>query len=166
VGFGWNREELANHGAGFTERWARTAECVAAIRALWSDDVASFAGQHVDFTPSWAWPKPARAGGPKVHIGGGHGPRVLDAVASWADGWMPISARTSFASRLALLDEACARADRDRADIDVTLFGATTDPAGIANLIAEGVHRVVLTLPSDDREDVLAQLDEWSTLLT
>ena len=165
VGFGWNREELANHGVDFPTRWDHTRESVAALRAIWRDDVAEFHGEHVDFTPSWAWPKPAARRGPNVHVGGGAGPRLLGHVAEWADGWLPISARPSLASRLVLLDEACARVGRDRAQIEVSVFGATTDPGGLANLFDEGVDRAVLTLPSHDRSDVLRQLDEWAPIL-
>lgn len=165
VGFGWNREEFENHGTDFPSRWDRTHESVEAIRAIWRDDVAEFHGDHVDIAPSWAWPKPAQSAGPRVHIGGGAGSRLLGNVARWADGWMPISARPSLASRLARLDDACAEAGRDRSEIDVSVFGATTDPAGLSNLFAEGVHRAVLTLPSHDRDDVLRHLDEWAELV-
>jgi probable F420-dependent oxidoreductase len=164
VGFGWNREELRNHGVTFEQRWDHTREAAMAIRALWVDDEASFGGEHVSFTPSWAWPKPVQQGGPRIHIGGGAGPRLLGHVAQWGDGWLPISARPSIADRLARLDEACDRVGRDRTDIDVSVFGATTDAAGLSNLFAEGVHRVVLTLPGHDRDDVLDQLDEWAPL--
>ncbi|BAN02986.1 LLM class F420-dependent oxidoreductase [Ilumatobacter coccineus] len=164
VGFGWNREEFENHGTDFPSRWDRTHETVEAIRSIWRDDVAEFHGDHVDIAPSWAWPKPAQPTGPRVHIGGGAGPRLLGNVARWADGWMPISARPSLASRLARLDEACAEVGRDRSEIDVSVFGATTDPAGLSNLFDEGIHRAVLTLPSHDRDDVLRHLDEWAAL--
>ncbi len=165
VGFGWNREELANHGVDFTTRWDRTRESVLALRAIWRDEVAEFHGEHVDFTPSWAWPKPATARGPKVHVGGGAGPRLLGHVAEWADGWLPISARPSLASRLALLDEACERSGRVRTEIEVSVFGATTDRGGLANLFDEGIDRAVLTLPSHDRDEVLRQLDGWAPIV-
>ena len=42
---------------------------------------------------------------------------------------------------------------------------ATTDAGGLSNLFDEGVHRAVLTLDSDDRDQVLHQLDEWAGLL-
>ncbi len=99
VGIGWNREEMANHGAVFGDRWALVRENVAAMRALWNSDVAAFNGEHVQIAPSWQWPKPAQPGGPPIHLGGGAGPRLLGEVAEWADGWLPISARTSLRSR-------------------------------------------------------------------
>ena len=33
VGFGWNREELRNHGVAFAQRWDHTREAAAAIRS-------------------------------------------------------------------------------------------------------------------------------------
>jgi probable F420-dependent oxidoreductase len=165
VGFGWNREELAHHGVVFADRWDQTREAAAALRTVWSQEVASYDSRHVKFGPSWAWPKPAQRPGPKIHIGGGAGPRLLGHVAEWADGWMPISARPSLAERLRRLEEACARAERDRAEIDVSVFGATTDSGALANLFDEGVHRAVLTLPGHDRDGVIRQLDQWATAL-
>lgn len=165
VGFGWNREEFENHGVDFRSRWDHTRESVEAIRSIWSDEIAEYRGDHVEIAPSWAWPKPGQSSGPAVHVGGGAGPRLLGNVARWADGWLPISARPSLAGRLARLDEACDEFGRDRSDIDVSLFGATTDPAELSNLFDEGIHRAVLTLPSHDRDDVLRHLDVYAALL-
>ena len=109
IGYGWNREEAANHG--MVEWGARreiVREKVAAMRRLWSDEVASFDGDHVHVAPSWMWPKPVQAGGPPVILGGGWGPKLCEAVAEWADGWMPITARASLVGRVEVLWDACA----------------------------------------------------------
>lgn len=164
VGFGWNREEMANHGADFATRWARVRESVAAMRALWTNDLGTYEGEHVQFSPSWQWPKPAQPLGPPVHLGGGAGPRVLGEVAAWADGWLPISARSSLQSRLALLRASCERVGRDPSSVVVSVFGATTTEAGLINLAEEGVHRAVLTSWSSDRDGVLRDLDAWAGL--
>jgi probable F420-dependent oxidoreductase len=121
VGIGWNREEMASHGtARYADRWTLTRERVAAMRELWSSDVASYTGSMVTVPPSWQWPKPASSR-VKIHLGGGAGPRLLGEVATWADGWMPVSARDSLASRLAKLREACDRVGRDVATVEVTV---------------------------------------------
>ena len=162
VGIGWNREEMASHGYGFATRWDRTREAVEAMRALWRNDEASYSGSHVTVPPTWQWPKPAQPGGPRIHLGGGVGPRLLGNVARWADGWLPISARTSLADRLERLAAACAEEGRDPAEVQVSVFGATTDADGLTALFAEGVDRAVLTLPTADREVVLPLLDTWA----
>ena len=42
----------------------------------------------MDFDPIWQWPKPLQHPHPPVFIGG-NGPRVLDRVLRYGDGWMP-----------------------------------------------------------------------------
>src|SRR5215218_598247 len=42
IGVGWSREEFDALGVPFAGRARRAAEYVAAMRALWRDDVASF----------------------------------------------------------------------------------------------------------------------------
>ena len=97
-----------------------------------------------------------------MHLGGGTGPRLLGEVAKWADGWMPISARSSLANRLQLLRQACDKVGRDAASVEVSVFGATTDADGLTNLFEEGISRAIFTLPPAGREEVLPLLDEWA----
>lgn len=165
VGIGWNREEMANHGMRFADRWTRVRETVAAMRALWTNDVGAYEGEVVRVAPSWQWPKPAQAKGPPVHLGGGAGPRLLGEVAAWADGWLPISARASLRSRLDAMHAACERVSRDPASVTVSVFGATTSASGLTSLVEEGVHRAVLTSWAADRDGVLRDLDSWVPLV-
>ena len=77
VGFGWNEDEMADHGVAYRRRRA-TREHVLAMQALWRDEAAEFTGEHVS-PPAWSWPKPAqrdREGRPSVPVlmGGGAGP--------------------------------------------------------------------------------------------
>lgn len=60
IGFGWNEREMANHRIDFRLRHAIVREKVAAMRRLWSDEVASYEGRYVSISPSWSWPKPVR----------------------------------------------------------------------------------------------------------
>ncbi len=166
VGIGWNREEMANHGMRFADRWTRVRETVAAMRALWGNDVGAYDGELVHVAPSWQWPKPSRPTGPPVHLGGGAGPRLLGEMAAWADGWLPISARASLRSRLGAMYAACEGAGRDPASVTVSVFGATTSVPGLSTLSAEGVHRAVLTSWADDRDGVLRDLDSWVPLVS
>ena len=166
VGIGWNREEMAGHGMRFADRWVRVRETVAAMRALWSNDVGEYEGELVRVAPSWQWPKPAQPNGPPVHLGGGVGPRLLGEMAAWADGWLPISARASLRSRLDAMSAACEGVGRDPASVIVSVFGATTSVSGLTSLAGEGVHRAVLTSWAGDRDGVLRDLDSWLPLVT
>lgn len=165
VGIGWNAEEMANHGVAFAERWTRTRESVEAMRELWRNEVAAYDGKYVHVAPAWQYPKPEQAGGPRVSIGGGTGPRLLGEVATWADGWLPVSARSSFAERMALLKTACEKVGRDPSTVKVSILGATTKPEGLTNLFAEGVYRAVLTLPHVTPDEALRLLDDWAKVV-
>jgi hypothetical protein len=56
VGAGWNREEMANHGTDPRRRMAVMRERVEAMKAIWTCDEASYAGEHVTFERIWSWP--------------------------------------------------------------------------------------------------------------
>lgn len=73
VGAGWNREEMANHGTDPRLRMAVLAERVQAMKAIWTEDEATFKGKHVSFERIWSWPKPAQRPHPPVLVGG-YGP--------------------------------------------------------------------------------------------
>jgi probable F420-dependent oxidoreductase len=58
VGAGWIPEEAQNHGTDPAKRWTVMAERVKAMRQIWTDEVAEYHGEHVQFGPLWSWPKP------------------------------------------------------------------------------------------------------------
>lgn len=97
VGFGWNREELANHGKSFTDRRAIVREHVELMRALWTQTEAEYHGEHASLERSWAWPKPVQPTVP-VLLGVQGGERGFEAVVGWGDGWLPGSALSSTCS--------------------------------------------------------------------
>src|SRR6266542_6344428 len=78
IGAGWNRPEIENQGTPFDRRFGVMRERVEAMRALWTQDVASYSGRHVAFDRVWSWPKPIQNPLP-VYVGG-NGERVLDRV--------------------------------------------------------------------------------------
>src|ERR1019366_8454200 len=75
VGAGWNREEMRNHGTDPRTRMALMRERVEAMKAIWTQGEASYAGEYVAFERIWSHPKPAQRPHPPVLIGG-HGPTV------------------------------------------------------------------------------------------
>lgn len=159
VGAGWNREEMRNHGVDPATRFASMRERVEAIRAIWTQDEASYAGRHVAFERIWSWPKPVQPGGPPVLIGGS-GPKVLERVVAYGDGWTPIGRQTGdlsdLAARIAELQDRAAAAGRRR--IPVTVYGGATNPETLGRLAAMGVDRVLHLLPSAGAADVVALL--------
>ena len=144
---------------GTAGRWSarRSSRCGPSGRRTRPASTASIVG----FEPAWALPKPVQQPLP-VHLGGGWGPKLFDAICEYGAGWMPISARPSLASRIALLQEACERNGRDPATVAISVFGATTDPAASRPSPARASPDAVLTLPYEADDVVLPLLDEWA----
>lgn len=164
IGFGWNAEEMENHGVAMADRWDVVAEKVEAMKLLWTSETAAYHGRHVQFEESWAWPKPVQRPHPPILIGGGWGPRLLAAVVRHADGWLPISGRSSIASRILLLHAEAERQGRDPSTLSITVTDARPDLDSIRSLEAEGVERVLLTVPPSGRDDILRTLDSHGTI--
>lgn len=165
VGFGWNRAEMAHHGVDFACRREITAEHIAAMRALWTEEVASFDGRFVQFGPSRAWPKPVQAGGPPVILGAGAGPKLRHAVATYAQGWAPMNGRNPVAAEIQGVRQAVAAAGRNPDELDITLFAAPTDPAQLEELQQLGITRAVFGVPSAGADKVFPALDRLARLL-
>ncbi len=88
VGAGWAKEESDAIGVDFAARGRRMDEAIAAMRALWTQEASSFAGQYFRFKDACSFPKPSRAGGIPVLIGG-ESKAALRRVARLGDGWLP-----------------------------------------------------------------------------
>lgn len=89
VGYGWNPLEMVNNGIDPATRRAVLREKLAAIRRLWTEDVAGFDGEFVNFTDSWSYPKPVQKPHPPILIGGTATKANFDDVVNLADGWYP-----------------------------------------------------------------------------
>ncbi len=63
-------------------------EAIAAMRALWSQEQASFDGQTASFATSFLRPQPVPGSIP-VHIGG-HSPAAARRAGRMGDGWFPL----------------------------------------------------------------------------
>jgi probable F420-dependent oxidoreductase len=88
VGVGWAKEEFDALGLDFAARGKRTDEAIEALRRLWLDESSSYSGEHFAFRNAFSFPKPARAGGVPILIGGESKP-AMRRVARLADGWLP-----------------------------------------------------------------------------
>jgi probable F420-dependent oxidoreductase len=88
IGAGGLREEIEAMGSNFGTRWKRTRESIEAMKLLWSQGTASYAGELVRFENLRCEPRPVQKAGPPVILGA-HGPKALERVARSYDGWMP-----------------------------------------------------------------------------
>ena len=88
------RREFAATGVPWDKRVGRFLETLAICRALWSRDHVSFSGKHFTLDDVTMEPKPPRAGGPPIWIGGS-GPTALREAARF-DAWFPTGPSVEF----------------------------------------------------------------------
>jgi probable F420-dependent oxidoreductase len=99
VGSGHLKPEFNVLGADFARRGQVSDEYVAAIAAAWTDEVARFDGETVEFRDVIVSPRVAQRPRPPIWVGGNSRAAVRRA-ARYADGWVPWE----------LTPEACRRA--------------------------------------------------------
>jgi probable F420-dependent oxidoreductase len=159
VGAGWNREEMADHGTEFSTRWKLLREKVEAIKAIWTQDESEYHGEMVDFGPMWCWPKPIQKPHPPVILGGS-GPKILERVVRYADGWMPN--RGHAVERIPELQELARAAGRG--PIPVSYY-PKADASEIERLAKAGVERCIWYVPPDGRDQALSKLEELGKMI-
>ena len=164
VGAGWNREEMANHGTDPRRRMALLRERVEAMKAIWTCDEASYAGEYVTFERIWSWPKPAQRPHPPVLVGG-NGPTVLDRVLAFGDAWFPNYARGA-EDLLARWQELRQRAERP---LDLIVMGVPAKAEVLEELREYGLaselhhaHDAPRQFPTERIAEDHGQVDEHS----
>ncbi len=158
VGAGWNREEMRNHGTDPRVRMAVMRERVVAMKAIWTEDEASYHGAHVEFERIWSYPKPAQRPHPPVLVGGS-GPGVLDRVLAFGDAWIPLYTGEVVLERWA---ELRARAERP---VELMVMSAPSDAAVLERLQQAGCRRAVHWVPSAGPGVVEAALQQWEAAI-
>jgi probable F420-dependent oxidoreductase len=88
------RKEFENVGVPFERRVGRFLEILEICQALWRRDGVSFHGKHFSLEDVTMDPKPHRAGGPPIWIGGS-GPIALREAARF-DAWFPTGPSVEF----------------------------------------------------------------------
>lgn len=159
VGAGWNLEEMRNHGTDPERRFGLMRERVEAMKAIWTEEEASYRGEFVEFERVWAWPKPAQKPHPPVLIAG-NGPRAPDRVLAYGDEWLPEPAE-GLVDRMRELQEAGRALGRER--VPITVYGAKVED--VPAYADAGAHRCVFWLPPRDRERTVQRVEELAERL-
>jgi probable F420-dependent oxidoreductase len=162
VGLGAYRRE-------FEAQWPRRAaarrgdifdESLAALRLLFTEREASYAGAHVAFEKLECYPKPVQQPLP-VYVGGHNEAAVARAARlgqGWLPGWRPFD---EVRARTALLRRLTAEAGRDPASVEAavqfTLVLGRTDAEASARYRATGMGRHRVSLAHTGRDPALAE---------
>ena len=163
AGFGWNTDELADHHVPAARRRTVLKEYVEAMRALWTQEEASYDGEFVSFGPSWAYPKPA-AHIPLI-IGAGGGPQTFAWIARHADGWMTTPTQTDISGQIDALTRAWADAGREGAPEIRILIAFKPNPEDLMAWAEAGATELIWGVPDKAEDEVLGSLDRMATRL-
>jgi len=161
IGIGWLAEEFAAIGVPFDERVARTEEHVAALRSLWTDEQATFAGDFTRFESAQMFPKPVQPNGIPIVVGG-HTRASARRAGRIGDGYWP--ATTTPDALAPLLDDmrtAAKDAGRNADTIEVTAGGAL-HAEGVKPFADLGVARIVVPGLGRDLDGIITSLRRFS----
>jgi alkanesulfonate monooxygenase SsuD/methylene tetrahydromethanopterin reductase-like flavin-dependent oxidoreductase (luciferase family) len=149
---------MRNHGTDPRTRMQLMRERIEAMKAIWTEDEASYEGEFVKFERIWSWPKPAQRPHPPILVGG-DGPTVLERVVTFGDAWFPTYAREGILDRAKEL-----RRMTDR-PIDLMLMGVPAKPGALERARKAGCRRVVHWLPSTGLGLIEAALERWEAAI-
>ncbi|EUA36432.1 putative F420-dependent oxidoreductase [Mycobacterium avium subsp. avium 2285 (R)] len=157
VGFGWNTDELADHGVPAGRRRTMLREYLEAMRALWTQEEAAYDGEFVKFGPSWAWPKPVQPHIP-VLVGAAGNEKNFKWIARSADGWITTPRDFDIDEPVKLLQDTWAAAGRDGAP-QIVALDFKPDAEKLARWAELGVTEVLFGLPDKSEDEVAAYVE-------
>jgi len=167
VGAGWNAEEMENHGTPYAKRWKVLEERVKAMKALWTEEEASFHGDWVNFEKVWSYPKPVQKPHPPVIIGTFGSKWGCQRVADYAEGWIPIDGlMTSLDDSIADLHARLRENGRKPEDAPISMFDIyETSEEDLKRYADMGcIERAIPRCPTEDKDTVLRWLDRYAEI--
>lgn len=163
AGFGWNVEEMTDHGIDPARRRSMLREYVEAMRALWSDERATYRGEFVSFGECWAWPKPAQAKVP-VLLGAGGTESSFRWLVRNADGWISTPREGDISASVELLNRMWDEAGRDGRP-EIVVLGPRPDEELIALYEKLGVTEVMFGLPDRSADEVVGYIERRGSFI-
>ena len=162
IGGGWNKEEMENHGFPFNRRWKILRERIEAMKAIWTEEEASYDGEFVKFERIVTNPKPAQAPHPPIYMGGATD-MSLKRVARYCDGWMPIDVLLREPETMvAKMREVVSEEGRNPDEIELSAFcQRARDGDALKKFRTAGFTRAIVGLPNRNRDEVLKFIDGY-----
>jgi probable F420-dependent oxidoreductase len=163
IGVGELPEEYAAVGMQFTNRGKRMDEYIQAMRALWQDEVATFAGEHVSFEQIRCDPSPVNGTVP-LHIGGAS-PAAVRRAARYGDGYFPwvgpgLDLQATLRRVIGDVRAEAERIGRDPDSLEYTVGGARS-LAEAEQMAALGVDRLTIAVRSKKLDEVEDELGRF-----
>ncbi len=154
VGVGWLEEEFDALGVPFRARGKRLDEYIDAMRALWTEDKATFHGEFANFDDCVMRPRPVNGTVPIVI--GGHTEAAAKRAGRRGDAFFPGTATADdIAALAAVMQQAADEAGRDGDAIPVYAMAANRPGADldarIESLAEVGVSQAILPTFAPDK---------------
>jgi probable F420-dependent oxidoreductase len=164
IGAGWNADEMENHGVRYETRFKVMREHVLAMKALWTEEAASFHGEFVNFDPVWSWPKPRQRPHPPIILGG-ESDHTLRRVINYCDGWFP-RPRGGFdvVQGVERLRRMATEKGRNPSTLQTIVFGAPNEAKVLEGYEKAGIQSALLAVPDESRDEILRYLDKIAPL--
>lgn len=168
VGAGWLEPEMRAVGVPMSERGARSDEYLDAMTELWTSPAPAYSGRHVSFAGVDAHPRPVRAGGPRVHVGG-RSPGAYRRAVARAHGFYGNGTVADIEGDLAGLRRAADQVERPArlGRLEITAMPLTeVDQRAADRYAGLGVDRLVVhAMPIDDPDDIAKFLERHAGLV-
>jgi probable F420-dependent oxidoreductase len=160
IGLGWLKEEYEALGIPWEGRGRRCSEYMEAMRALWTQEEATYHGKTVSFDRIRCTPKPAQAGGIPLIIGG-HSPASAKRAGRLADGFLPLGFEGGERDYLIdVMREAAREAGRDPGSIELS-SGAGAPNYEVARAMEDaGFEHLFFTITAPTIEGAKAALEQ------
>lgn len=162
LGGGWKEDEYRSYGYPFPSvktRLEELEEAAIILKTMWSTRPATFAGRHYQIHDAYCEPRPD----PPIPllIGGGGETKTLAIVARHADWWNFNSCPPeTYARKVAILKEHCAKIGRNPAEIKLTYLGT----ASVSEQPEQVVRSSEKHFVAGNSAEVIQELEQFSAL--
>jgi probable F420-dependent oxidoreductase len=163
---GWLEEEIANHGVQPRLRWRVLREKVLAMKRLWTEDIAEFHGEFVDFAPVRVGLRPVQQPHPPILVGS-NGRNGVARALEYGDEWFPVVGSQNIGDLAGLMEhlaDGCRGAGRTT--LPVTAFVWELNAELLDRCADSGISRWVVYLYPDSRGAVDQFLETAARLAT
>jgi len=166
LGAAWNDSEHQGYGfdfPGIGEREDRLEEALTIAKAMFTEERPSFDGTYYRIDRALNRPRPVRAGGPLILVGGGGEKRTLRTAARFADITNWFGTLDEAAAKLAVLDRHCEAIGRDPKEITRTVavpivpVASEGDKAAVLTRVPERLRAAVMPVTVAEGADVLGR---------
>jgi F420-dependent oxidoreductase-like protein len=165
IGAAWNESESRAYGYEWpptAERFERLEDALRICRAMFTQERSTVNGARHRVDGAINVPQPVQPGGPKILVGGNGERKTLRLTAAYADAWNGFGDPPMIRRKLDVLQQHCAEAGRDHAEIETTRLGtAITDPAIVeasASFFDVGLGGMIYGTPAGTTPDAVAEV--------